>query len=566
MINPLLDSSEYALMPRLVSELPQSYENITRPVALDVARQLAKMFNLPKNIRVILPGAAETTLYPGTALPTDQPMDSATFGHNERLVLEILENPVEDRILTTAVHQVENIPFFLDEDLGVRMYPVYSGTEMNFTFTYRAANRTQAVRFRNEMLARTAAMREVITHEIQYYYHVPYVFLHLLKHLYTLREAVAGYGETWDQYVSKYITERATTITDQIGQNQALAVRELQTAVFGNFQYTGTIEQPEKDKESGTFNCQFQYKFTYDQVISAVAEWPLLVHNQLVSEPWRSQPWASGDLVDPARRKQVSSLSRYVFNKIVNLFPSPCETRLLDGITIPNFDEWRPSYVIPNTSSLIVAMVALDPTAPQTLFELMGDLDGYQIDPSLKDFLIGEAPYLNSKGGSVFDLRLYQGDDPMDDGLLSVSAPDLIVVSNAVMDLRKTYHVRLALVNDLFTLAPLAWERLRNGGEASVKILNCLQQKLLGKRFEPKLLGGYLISQADLVMIAQRINDLKVPHKGPLEHVMLTVNDVVVVTQRSNDNGTGQQYPNGTQTPGSDSGTDPFTEPADCSC
>ena len=171
---------------------------------------------------------------------------------------------------------------------------------------------------------------------------------------------------------------------------------------------------------------------------------------------------------------------------------------------------------------------------------------------------------MTTKGASIFDLRLYEGDNPMDDGLLSVSVPDLIVLSNANKDLRKIYHVRLALVNDLFTLNPAAWERLRKGGKAALKVLNCLQFKLLGKAFEPKLLGGYLISNADLRLIAQRINDLKVPHKGGLEHVMLTVNQVVVVTHRSNENVADQQRSEGPQAEGSDRAEDPFTKPADC--
>lgn len=551
-------------MPRIVQEIPQTYENIIRPVAIEVARQIAKMLNLPADIQVLMPGAAETTLYPNTELGASGTADPSTFGHGERMLLEIQENPVEDRILTTAVHQKENLPFFLDSKLGVKMYPVMSGTELMFNFVYRANSRGSARKFRNEMLSRTAAMREEILHEVNYYYHVPYVFLHVLKQIHELREKVTGYGDNWDKYVTEHITERATTLTDQIGFNQQLAIREFQVCPLGAFQFIGTTEAEEKDKESGTFTITFQYKFTFDQVINCVMEYPLMIHNQLIPEPWRSKPWSSGELVDPNRRNRFPSLSRYAFDHFTNLYPSACKTQLLDGVIIPNFDEWRPSFVIPNTSTLIAALLAIDPTAPQTLFELMGDLDGYKIDPSLTEFIRKEAPYMNRKGGSIFDLRLYEEDNPMDDGLLSVSVPDLVVTSNAVMDLRRIYHVRLALVNDLFTLTPAAWERLRAGGPAAVKILNCLQYKLLGKAFEPKLLGGYLISNADLRMIAQRINDLKVPHKGPLEHVMLTVNDVLIVAHRSSDNGNREQWSNGSEAGGSDSGEDPFTKPATC--
>lgn len=553
-------------MPRIVANVPQTYENIIRPVAIDIARQVAKMLNLPEDINVLVPGQAKMALFPNSALGADGTANPATFGHNERLLLEVTESPVEDRILTTAVHQKENLPFFVDPTVGVRMYPVYSGTELSFNFTYRAESRTVARRFRNDLLAHTAAMREEILHEVQYYYHVPYVFLHLLKHVHELRERVAGYGDSFDKWVQDHITPNATTITDQIGQNQALAIAEFQTHGMGVFQFIGTTEPEEKDKEGGTYNVMFQYRAVFDQVINAVAEWPLLIHQSLVDEPWRSQPWSSGELVDPNRRKRAPSLSRYAFDHFSNVYSNPCKELVMDGYVIPNYDEWRPSYVVPNTSTLFVAMMGLDPTAPNTLFELMGDLDGYQLDPELREFILKEAPFMGHKGLSIFDLRLFEGDYPMDDGILSVSRPELIVLSNAVMDLRKVYHVRLALVNDLFTLNPAAWERLRAGGTAALKILNCLQYKLLGKAFEPKLLGGYLISNADLRGIAQRINDLKVPHKGSLEHVMLTLNDVVIVTHRSSENVADQKRTGSAEAGGSDPSEDSFTEPADCGC
>lgn len=553
-------------MPRIICDLPQTYENIVRPVALDVARQLAEALNLPRSIKVLLPGVTEHALFPNSELgKQNDPHDASSFGHNDRLLLDIQESPVEDRILATAVHQKENIPFFWDEKLGVRCYPIYSSTELSFNFQLRTQDRTTARRFRNELLARTAAMREGILHELSYYYHVPPTFLHLLHHIHTLRETQGGYGEDFSKWVSDHIDRRATNITDQVGKNQALAIREFQVCPLGHFQFAGTVDQEEKDKDSGTFVFNFQYKLVFDQIINVVAEWPLMIHGQLIDEQWRSEPWASGQLIDPDRRHRAPSLSRKAMDHFTTIYTNHCLQPLVDGYVIPNYDEWRPQFVIPNTSTLFIAMLGHTDPVDNVLFDLMGDLDGYHLDPSLRDFLIGEAPYMNRQGQSIFDLRLYEGDAPMMDGSLSVSRPDLTVLCNAVRDVRKSYHVRLALVNDLHTLSSEAWERLRRGGEAAVKILNCLQFKLLGKAFGPKLLGGYLIPTQELRTIAQRINDLKVPHKGPLEHVMLTVNHVVVATHRSSEYVTDQERTDGTQAGGTDPGTDPFTKTPDCS-
>lgn len=553
-------------MPRCIADLVSTYDNIVRPVALDVARQLVDKLNLPRGIKVLLPGATENALFPNTELKkANDPHDPVTFGYTDRWLLEIQENPVEDKILTTAVHQKENIPFFFDRELGVRCYPIYSSTELQFNFTFRANNRTLARRFRNEMLSRTASLREGLLHELTYYYHVPPMFLHLLKHVHELRESQGGYDESFDEYVVPRLDKRATNITDQVGKNQDLVIREFQVTPMGHFQLMGTVEQEEKDKEGGSYTTTMQYKFIFDQVINAVAEWPLMVHGQLVGEQWRSRhhPWSSGKNTDPDRRLRHTGLSRHAMEWFTDVYTNHCEQKITDGHVIPVYDEWRPNFVIPNTSTLFIAMMGHEDPPGRDLFELMEDLDGFHLDPVLREFLVGEAPYMNTQGTSVFDLRIYEDDSPMYDGTLEVT-PELMVQTTFDRDVRKNYHIRLALVHDLFTLNTAAWERLRAGGEAAIKIINCLQFKLLGKAFTPKLLGGYLISNQDLRLIAQRINDLKVPNKGPLEHVMLTVNQVVVATQRSSENVADQERADGAAAGGPDTTEDPFTQTPDC--
>lgn len=167
------------------------------------------------------------------------------------------------------------------------------------------------------------------------------------------------------------------------------------------------------------------------------------------------------------------------------------------------------------------------------------------------------------KGQSIIDLRLYLNDEPMDDNCLQVD-PDGNVTLNVVPDFRQRYHIRFALVNDLFTLSSEAQMRLRSAGQVGIDLLNMLQWKLLGKAFTPRLLGGKLISRQDFETIAQRINDLKVPHRGPFEFNILTVNEAVIIAHRSNNDGNHQTQSDGSGTAGSGAASDPFTNPAPC--
>lgn len=552
-------------MPRIVTELPQTYDNVIRPVTLEIARSLLRSLNLTTNVNVLLPGRAETTMLNGTTLEEANVVgDAAKFGHTERLMLEVTESPVEDRVLTTAVHIDEFTPFFMDKDLGVRMYPVYSGTELQFRFTYRGVSRTRARQLRNEILTRTAAMRETILHEMSYYYHVPYVFLHLLKEIHTLRENQGGYGDSWDKYIAEHISPRARIITDQIGNNQALVVAETQLQVQGAFDFISTVEEEQKDKESGTWLVEFGYKVTIDQPISAVAVWPLVIHNQLISDLWRSQPWASGDqLVDPDRRERFPSLSRYAFDHFSPILTNHCKASAIGGVISPNFDEWQPAHVTPNTSSVFTGMVLVNPDTLGIEIDLTGELDGYVFSDAVREFMRGEASFMTTRNASVFEVRLFRDSVPMHDETLTVSQ-DLVVRNTAPLDIRTPYHIRIALVNDLNMLGQAAQERFRQAGDAAVEILKALQWMTLGRAYIPTLLGGRVIRREDLRVVAQRINDLKVPHLSDVEYKMITVNNVLVVVHRREQDVASNEHAERTQESDAGAGSDPFTTEPEC--
>lgn len=556
-------------MPRIVLEVPQTYENIVRPVALSVGRDIQKILNLPHETTVLFPGQAGVALTANSAVGEKDHQAVSTFGHGARLLMEVSERPVEDRILATAVHQKENLPFFFDEKLKVRMYPIYAGTELTFNLTYRAPNRTLARRFYDEVLTRTAAGREGILHELDYYYLVPHQYIRLIMHIHELRENedVAPYGQSLEEYAREHFDAKVRDVTDLIGNVGSVAMGEFQTQSQGHFQFVGVTEAEEKEKESGTYNVTFSYTFTFDKVVGAVADYPLTVHQQLLDDIWYSEPRASGQLTDPARRSRAPSHSRWVFDYFSRgLFPNLCRKRCIDGIVVPEFDDWSPAAIIGPTSTLFVGLLGLSKDDPTHLLPLDGDLGGFEIDVDVLEFMRKEAPYMAIKGHSVFNLRLYEGIEPMSDGCVTVDPETLIVRSAFEIDLREVYHLRLSIVHDLKSLTQDAWDRLRSGGVAAVKIVNALQRKVTNQYFSPKLLGGYLISNADMEYIANRVNHAKGIYYGDPEYVMLTVNEVLIEAGRSSENEPNQTQTQSATGDGSGEGAHPLTPAENCDC
>lgn len=115
-------------MPNIVVELPETYNSITRPAIVQVARQLIEIMRLPADTGFEFFGDAESQFQPQTTL-TDNGIQNK-FPFSGRVNIEADEQYIEDRTLTTAVKK-DNVQFvFYDQKLDVFVKPVYVSCEV----------------------------------------------------------------------------------------------------------------------------------------------------------------------------------------------------------------------------------------------------------------------------------------------------------------------------------------------------------------------------------------------------------------------------------------------------
>ncbi len=520
-------------MPRTLHQIADLEDSIIQPVAYQTVRQLARILDLPDDISINLQRTWQESVKTGSSIDSTVKDDPSSFKYNKKLTIEFQEKPVEDRILATAVHRRENEAIFLDRKLGVAIYPITVGMQMEINITYRADSRVEAHRFRTDILQRFAEGRNDYFHELDYHYTIPYDQMQLLKDIHTLRESNAGYGEDFETWVNNHISPRATNIATQIATQKKVAIREKQISPMGFFDFVGTVEPAQKDREGATMNTTFQYTLTYDQVQACVIVYPLTVHGQLIPDRYYAKPNPSGYYSqDQNRRLRAPSLSRKVFDVIAGQTTN-WRKLLYATIKTPYFDDWQADYRLPFTRAFIQAMVGVDADAPQTLFKL-SDIDEFEIEPVIRDFLISESAYACDFKNSIFHCKLYEDYNPMDDEAMRLS-PDLEFTATRPLDPRKQYHVEIGFVWKLSSLTDAARDRLRRSGEAGIRILEWLQINVRGDTFVliddlpensgqsgngngsngsgngtnvntpyiPDLVGGTLITNADLNVVAE---------------------------------------------------------------
>jgi hypothetical protein len=515
-------------MPRAVTTLPENYDSVTRPVVLDVVRLLKNALRLDAAVEVVFPGGSETVAQDGSLIDGTRQVNQ--YGHNTRIKVEIQERAIEDRILTMAVQQDEHRPVFADPLLGVFIRPIYSMSEIQVSFQVRFQSRTEAQRFRDDTLLRCANLRNETPLQMNYHYTLPIQHLHMLKAVHALREAQAGYGESLDVWVANHLDARATNLTTLIGTYPTLAIPEHQIHNWGAFSsFVASEDSAEKENESGKWVINFSYRFQYDKPIACRAEWPLVIHNQLIDTPWANEPNASGTQVDPWRQTHYGSATREAMDVLSGLYDDPCAVPYQQAV-IPAYDEWAAKQIRPDTVSMIQILIGV---SPQDLHEVVDlrDLPDVQIDPEVLAFMATESPYMTTYGNSVFHVGLYEGDTPQADQTVRVS-PYLLVTSTNAMDLRKVYHLRVAVLSDLLMMRRPALERLSAGGVAAAKLLMDLQFRLGSNALRPRVDGGY-VSLADIREIGIRLNEHKRAYGRRREALLLTVGQYRIITHRA---------------------------------
>lgn len=524
-------------MPRVISVIPETQLAITRPVALAVIRQVGKLLSLPKSTSILYPGSSESAAQTGSTLNYEG--EASSFPYYGKLHIEANESYIDDRVLTDIAYRHEFLPVFLDKDLGVRFQPIYSATELVLNFVYRAPDQNAANRFRDDIKMRVSALRAENLHELTYNYNIPRKYVEMLQMIYGLRQAQAPYDDTFEKWLRACFDPRVTNITTLIGTEPHLAIPEHQIRNLGHFDFTAAPDVQTKDSEAGTYNISFDYRITYDKVVGIMAEYPLVVHNQMIPGKWHGYRNASGDLPsDPGRKRRVSSVSVRAFDAITQ--PYRVENhRPIDGVCSPQFDDWIPDTVHPDTSTVFTGIIQVDPADRTDVLNLQ-ELGDWALDPDVLAFLKTEYPYITTYGKSIFYASLYNAGVPLTDGPL-VCDKFLHLRYAPSMNLRHRYHLRLALVNDLFIMDRPAWERFRSSGISAQRILAALQGRFnIQDAWVPPLQANRYIRYADLVKVAHRLNAHKAPYQTGVEYAMMTVGNYIIAAHRSNPDATHQ--------------------------
>lgn len=446
-------------------------QTVERPVVFDVIRKLQDAVQISSKTQIRFYGEDAKAMQYNSSITKDEHSDNL-WPHTPNLTIEVEEDHDPDRLLCTTVKGGENPPIFLDKELDIAIKPVYSSSIVKIHFIYKAADKNEATRWRNEIRTRFSMLRDVFIHDVAYSYHLPEVYIAILKEIYRLRENVGGYGDTFEYWLTSHMTNKATLLTNQSGEHAFWAIAESQNRIQGQFDFEGMPEKPTREDEPNLWATSFTYVFRYDKPINSYMVYPVIIHQQVLSTKYRYDTSIKSYI---HQRNQFSDSLKQIghFEQDVRDMYHLSNR----GLSLPSFDEFIPSTLPTCTVRVATVLACVSPEDKRSLFSLK-ELPDVHIKQAILDFLqAGEHRFITLPYGSIIQLHLYEDQRVQDQTKLAIDS-NLNIVATQDLDLRKTYRVRISLVANLNFLSYDALKRLKANPNVARLLLTAINHSI----------------------------------------------------------------------------------------
>lgn len=423
-------------MPRITVKLASNYENISRPVAMKIARDVMKVVDIPDTTDVFMPGEFEQI---GQAANRTDQGDDVQLESYRKVKVTVTDRIRNESVMNAIIRQNEMPPMLVDPKLGIFVRPVYIPSDITMNFTYTAPSRVEVTQWRDEFAARRAENRTSLEHEVTYDIPMQDGVVRILAHLHDLRERTAGYGEDFLTYFKGMQRRPFGTVgtLDHVVEKSTIVIPEKQVNVQGWFDFSD-IPVEEKVDGNSVWRIEFTYKVMYHRATHLYFGFPMQVHQKMIS----------AKLLDKRERYSLDELKKNgpigvtaldIIRGNYNFSPPPA-----DGIRFPSYDEWipgkrrQPMYTVP----AMTWMLQLDPKDSQELINLT-QIPKVRFTVEVDAYLRKMHAVLHRKGGSSILFTLFADDTPMSEEMLTIDE-HLNVRATRPLDLRRQYHLRLS--------------------------------------------------------------------------------------------------------------------------
>lgn len=422
-------------MPKITVRLPNEIELISRPVMARIARDVMAITRVDSDAKVMILGTEEVIETNNSKL---NQYDEPLFGGENNVVVSANDVTRFESVMSRFVRNHDEYPFFEDRRLGFSIRPVYVESDVTINFRYTCSSRLEALRYRNEFIARTAEDRFFLQHQIDYNVALPNSLLSLMAHIWELREQTHGYGESFPEWIHSIRMQPISlsgTLDGDINKS-TVTVPVTQPGPTGIWDLNGPVQE-EKDSGKTTYITEFSYRVQWRKCTHLYVDYPLVVHQSHIGSKFFNRKEKIG-IEELPKKAGISVTAFDIMDGISNRrLPS------IDGYRYPSYDDWAPNpYSVPKSCmSIMTWLLQVKPNKDNFILnlnaipELRFTLETLELMKSNPDLLTRYGTY-------PIYIRIYGGQSALEDSKIYID-DDLKVYSTEPLDLRVPYHVRL---------------------------------------------------------------------------------------------------------------------------
>lgn len=428
-------------MPTIGLAVPQSAETVTKRAMLSVTRDIMGFIGLPENTSIVV---NESMGAPASKEDTLNKKQRITLSDDNHVVLNYKELFTENGIVTNTFYKKSKPFIFADPDIGLSIYPATAKVEVNMTLRIKVRDRGALEKFRRLLRIRGGINYMLGKHNLKYDFVIPGVMIAFVHDSWSMREHLGGYNETLTDYLHRCIPKGLVKRSNMSGEFSTLAINQQENDIQGHF--SEEVFYNDTESSEGSNNVEISYKFFYDEVVGAVMHYPLMIHNQRVSNKYLNS-FQTREINPLLGERTLQYLSTFTEAEGLHRF-----YKSHDGYRVDPFDDWFPKF--DNKGSLksaIITPISIDVTDFNAVLSLH-DFSNTQLPPSVKDMIL-RFPDLS--------LELYRA--PYKVTLYSVNReereePIEILPSGEVrtlypMNIRNRYFLRIGITLDLSKLS-----------------------------------------------------------------------------------------------------------------
>lgn len=460
-----------------VYPIPEVHRSVTRPVTMDVIREVLEMTGLkPEKFRTKMLGYSDAVPVPGSTLDDKDDTTPNRLSTDEKLVLEVKEEDVE--MNTTPVRYPDQRPIFYDKDLKIIMKPVLSLTKTTVSVVITVPSRVRAHNWLMEIKRRIHQSQMTNYHTVDYHYPIPKPYVYYLVKMHEMREAVEGLNEDFGQWLKRCMQLDWTVIAAQDGNERMIAIQEKQTNILGWYDFDFEPEKPEKDGDNaGGWTIRFDYTFHYQRPDSLVFTYPLVIHNQLLP----TEMIHKDNKEHRATYPTYAGATQEAYDNLAFRLNKQGYT-IASGIPEPTFDDWMPISEPRDHLQLARTLVTIDPTDPKWAISLDDFSASFDFKPSILRYMKGVKNKLLTPYQAIFHVKLYRWEGEI--GYPNVTIDENLKLATTFdMPLTDMWHVVFYVLANPLMLAPDAWDDIKK----ECDVFHEWFEGLFGKEYADKI-------------------------------------------------------------------------------